>query len=588
MNKDNNIQEGKNVTNSSSPRGGREGVLVSGAEALMRSLEHEGVETLFGYPGGAIMPTFDALYDHKETLNHILVRHEQAAVHAAQGYARVSGKVGCCIVTSGPGAMNTITGVADAMIDSTPIVVICGQVGAAMLGTDAFQEVDVVGVTQPITKWNYQIRRAEDIPWAVARAFYIAKSGRPGPVVLDFTKNAQTAKFEYEPQTVDFIRSYKPLHHPSQDQIKLAAQMINDSVKPFMLVGQGVELGGAHKELLELCEKAQIPFGQTLLGLSAAPTDHPLNMGMLGMHGNYAPNFMTNQCDLLIAVGMRFDDRITGNLATYAKQAKIIHFDIDPSEINKNVKVDLALVGDCKETLASVSEFVKPAKHQVWIDGFKPYAEKEFNKVIDAALNPKDGPLLMGEVVRKVSEAANNEAVLVTDVGQNQMFGCRYFKFTKERSVITSGGCGTMGFGIPAAIGATFGAPERTVCMFAGDGGFQMTIQELGTIMEQQCPVKMIMLNNNFLGNVRQWQYMFFDKRYSFTPMVNPDYEKIAEAYGIPCKTVVDRKDLDAAIREMLDTKGPYILQCAVKEEDNVLPMTPPGGNVDEMLFEVE
>ncbi len=588
MNKDNNIQEGKNVTNSSSPRGGREGVLVSGAEALMRSLEHEGVETLFGYPGGAIMPTFDALYDHKETLNHILVRHEQAAVHAAQGYARVSGKVGCCIVTSGPGAMNTITGVADAMIDSTPIVVICGQVGAAMLGTDAFQEVDVVGVTQPITKWNYQIRRAEDIPWAVARAFYIAKSGRPGPVVLDFTKNAQTAKFEYEPQTVDFIRSYKPLHHPSQDQIKLAAQMINDSVKPFMLVGQGVELGGAHKELLELCEKAQIPFGQTLLGLSAAPTDHPLNMGMLGMHGNYAPNFMTNQCDLLIAVGMRFDDRITGNLATYAKQAKIIHFDIDPSEINKNVKVDLALVGDCKETLASVSEFVKPAKHQVWIDGFKPYAEKEFNKVIDAALNPKDGPLLMGEVVRKVSEAANNEAVLVTDVGQNQMFGCRYFKFTKERSVITSGGCGTMGFGIPAAIGATFGAPERTVCMFAGDGGFQMTIQELGTIMEQQCPVKMIMLNNNFLGNVRQWQYMFFDKRYSFTPMVNPDYEKIAEAYNIPCKTVVDRKGLDAAIREMLETKGPYILQCAVKEEDNVLPMTPPGGNVDEMLFEVE
>ena len=499
----NNIQEGKNVTNSSSPRGGREGALITGAEALMRSLEHEGVETLFGYPGGAIMPTFDALYDHKETLNHILVRHEQAAVHAAQGYARVSGRVGCCIVTSGPGAMNTITGVADAMIDSTPIVVICGQVGAAMLGTDAFQEVDVVGVTQPITKWNYQIRRAEDIPWAVARAFYIAKSGRPGPVVLDFTKNAQTSKFEYEPQTVDFIRSYKPLHHPSLEAIKKAAQMINDSVKPFMLVGQGVELGGAHKELLELCEKAQIPFGQTLLGLSAAPTDHPLNMGMLGMHGNYAPNFMTNQCDLLIAVGMRFDDRITGNLKTYAKQAKIIHFDIDPSEINKNVKVDLALVGDCKETLASVSEFVKPAKHQTWIEGFKPYAEKEFNLVIDAALNPKEGPLLMGEVVRKVSEAANNEAVLVTDVGQNQMFGCRYFKFTKERSVITSGGCGTMGFGIPAAIGATFGAPDRTVCMFAGDGGFQMTIQELGTIMEQQCPVKMIMLNNNFLGNVR-------------------------------------------------------------------------------------
>ena len=565
-----------------------EGLRITGAEALMRSLEHEGVDTLFGYPGGAIMPTYDALYDHKGTLNHILVRHEQAAVHAAQGYARVSGRVGCCIVTSGPGAMNTITGVADAMIDSTPVVVICGQVGAAMLGTDAFQEVDVVGVTQPISKWNYQIRRAEDIPWAVARAFYIAKSGRPGPVVLDFTKNAQTAMIEYKPQTVDFIRSYKPVHHPDAQTVELAAKWINESVKPFMLVGQGVELGHAHDELLELCEKAKIPFGQTLLGLSTAPTDHPLNMGMLGMHGNFAPNVMTNQCDLLIAVGMRFDDRITGNLKTYAKQAKIIHFDIDPSEINKNVKVDLAVLGDCKETLALVSEKVAPAKHQAWIEGFKPYAEKEYNMVIGNALNPTEGPLLMGEVVRKVSEAANNEAILVTDVGQNQMFGCRYFKFTKERSVVTSGGCGTMGFGIPAAVGACFGAPDRTVCMFAGDGGFQMTIQELGTIMEQQVPVKMIMLNNNFLGNVRQWQYMFFNKRYSFTPMVNPDYEKIAEAYHIPCKTVVEREDLDAAIREMLDTEGPYLLQVAVKEEDNVLPMTPPGGNVDEMLFEVK
>ena len=561
---------------------------ISGAEALMKSLEHEGVNVLFGYPGGAIIPTYDALYDHKNTLHHILVRHEQAAVHAALGYARVSGKVGCCIVTSGPGAMNTISGVADAMVDSTPLVVICGQVGASLLGTDAFQEVDVVGVTQPISKWNYQIRRAEDIPWAVARAFYIARSGRPGPVVLDFTRNAQTATFDYKPQAVAFIRSYKPIHMPKQADIDLAAKMINESVKPFMLVGHGVELGGAQKEFLELCEKAQIPFGQTMLGLSTASSDHPLNMGMLGMHGNLGPNVMTNQCDLLIAVGMRFDDRITGNLDTYAKQAKIIHFDIDPSEFNKNVKVDLALLGDCKSTLALVSEKVAPAKHQSWIAGFKPYEDMEFNKVIEGALYPKDGPLLMGEVVRKVSEAANNEAILVTDVGQNQLFACRYFKFKKYHSCITSGGCGTMGFGIPAAMGACYAAPDRTVCMFAGDGGFQMTMQELGTIMENQIPVKMIMLNNNFLGNVRQWQYMFFDKRYSFTPMVNPDYEKIAAGYNIPCRTVVSRDEIDEAIREMLDTKGPYFLQVAVKEDDNVLPMTPPGGNVDEMLFDVD
>ncbi len=554
----------------------------------MRSLEHEGVDVLFGYPGGAIMPTYDALYDHKDTLHHILVRHEQAAVHAAQGYARVSGKVGCAIVTSGPGAMNTITGVADAMIDSTPMVVICGQVGAAMLGTDAFQEVDVVGVTQPISKWNYQIRRAEDIPWAVARAFYIARSGRPGPVVLDFAKNAQTTMIEYAPQTVDFIRSYNPVPETQPGSIEMAAELINQSVKPLMLVGQGVELAGARQELLALCEKAQIPFGQTMLGLSAAPTGHPLNMGMLGMHGNLAPNVMTNQCDLLIAVGMRFDDRVTGDLHTYAKQAKVIHFEIDPSEVGKIVKPTVAVLGNCKQTLAQVTELVEPARHQAWIDGFKPYAEKEYNKVIDAALNPKDGPLLMGEVVRRVSEAANNEAIMVTDVGQNQLFGCRYFKYTHPRSIVTSGGCGTMGFGIPAAIGATFGAPERTVCMFCGDGGFQMTIQELGTIMEQQCPVKMILLNNNYLGNVRQWQYMFFNKRYSFTPMLNPDYEKIADGYGIPCRTVVERADLDEAIREMLDTDGPYLLQVAVKEEDNVLPMTPPGGSVDDMLLEVK
>lgn len=560
---------------------------ISGAEALMRSLVNEGVETLFGYPGGAIMPVYDALYDYRDRLNHILVRHEQGAVHAAQGFARVSGKVGCAIVTSGPGATNTVTGIADAMIDSTPMVVICGQVGTSLLGTDAFQEVDVVGVTSPISKWSYQIRRAEDVAWAVSRAFYIAKSGRPGPVVLDFAKNAQTAMVDYEPAKVDFIRSYQPIPPMDNDVIKKAAQMINESVKPFVLVGQGVELGDAREELKEFLEKAQMPAGCTLLGLSALPSDHPLNMGMLGMHGNLGPNVMTNQCDLLIAVGMRFDDRVTGNLKTYAKQAKIIHFDIDPSEIDKNVKVDLAVLGDCKQTLAAVTELLDETTHQSWIDGFKPYAEKEYNKVIDKAIHPKSGALLMAEVVRKVSEASNNEAILVTDVGQNQMFGCRYFKFTKGRSVVTSGGCGTMGFGLPAAIGATFGAPERTVCLFCGDGGLQMTIQELGTIMEQGAPVKIILLNNNYLGNVRQWQAMFFNHRYSFTPMLNPDYELIAKAYGIPAKTVVERKDLDAAIKEMLSTDGPYLLQCAVLEEDNVLPMTPPGANVDCMMLEV-
>ncbi len=561
---------------------------ISGAEALMRALEDEGVKTLFGYPGGAIMPVYDALYDHKESLNHILVRHEQGAVHAAQGYARVSGKVGCAIVTSGPGATNTVTGIADAMIDSTPVVIICGQVGTSLLGTDAFQEVDVVGVTSPISKWSYQIRKAEDVAWAVSRAFFIAGSGRPGPVVLDFAKNAQTELTEYVPRKVDFIRSYQPKLKIDEKAISAAAEMINNSVKPLVLAGQGIELGNAHSEFKAFIEKAQLPTACTLLGLSTLPTDHPLNVGMLGMHGNLGPNVMTNQCDLLIAVGMRFDDRVTGNLKTYAKQAKIIHFDIDPSEIDKNVKVNLAVLGDCKETLAAVTEKLEKTTHQSWLDGFKPYAEKEYNKVIEKAISPVDGPLLMAEVVRKVSEATHNEAVLVTDVGQNQMFGCRYFKYTKPRSVITSGGCGTMGFGLPAAIGATFGAPERTVCMFCGDGGLQMTLQELGTIMEQKCPVKIILLDNQFLGNVRQWQAMFFNHRYSFTPMCNPDFIKISEAYGIPAQLVVDRKDLDSAIQKMLSTDGPYLLQCAVLEEDNVLPMTPPGANVDEMLLEIK
>ena len=554
----------------------------------MRSLEAEGVDVLFGYPGGAIMPTYDALYDHRKTLHHILVRHEQGAAHAAQGYARVSGRVGVVIATSGPGAMNTITGIADAMIDSTPMVVICGQVGAAMLGTDAFQEVDVIGVTQPITKWAFQIRKAEDVAWAVSRAFYIAKSGRPGPVVLDFAKNAQTGLVEYEPAKVDFIRSYRPVPVPTDETIREAADLINKAERPLVLVGQGVELGDAREELRQFIEKADMPAGCTLLGLSALPSDHPLNVGMLGMHGNLAPNVMTNRCDLLIAVGMRFDDRVTGNLDTYAKQAKVIHFDIDPSEINKNVSVDVAVVGDCKATLARVTALMKEQRHTAWIEGFRPYWDKEREMVIERAIHPTEGPLLMGEVVRAVSDATQKRAIMVTDVGQNQMFGCRYFQYTQGRSVVTSGGCGTMGFGLPAAIGATFGAPERTVCLFVGDGGLQMTIQELGTIMEQKCPVKIILLNNNFLGNVRQWQYLFFNKRYSFTPMLNPDYEGICTAYGIPSRTVVDRKDLAGAIKEMLDTPGAFLLQVAVKEEDNVLPMTPPGANVDEMMLEIK
>lgn len=553
----------------------------------MRSLMDEGVETLFGYPGGQIMPVYDALYDYTKELNHILVRHEQGAVHAAQGYARVSGKVGVAVVTSGPGATNTVTGVADAMIDSTPIVVICGQVGTAMLGTDAFQEIDVVGMTQPISKWNYQIRRAEDVAWAVSRAFFIARSGRPGPVVLDFTRNAQVGEVDYEPAKVDFIRSYVPVPKPDMEIIRAAADLINKSVKPLVLVGQGVELAGAQQELQALLEKAQLPAACTLLGLSALPSDHPLNMGMLGMHGNLAPNVMTNQCDLLIAIGMRFDDRVTGNLKTYARQAKVIHFDIDPSEIGKLVRPDCKVLGDCRQTLAALLPLIEENTHQNWISGFAPYYEREYNKVIRRAIHPTEGPLLMGEVVRAVSEASHHEAILVTDVGQNQMFAARYFQYSRPRSIVTSGGLGTMGFGLPAAIGATFGAPDRTVCLFLGDGGLQMTLQELGTIMEQGAPVKIILLNNNYLGNVRQWQAMFWQHRYSFTPMKNPNYEFIARAYGIPARTVVDRADLASAVSEMLSTPGPYLLQCAVLEEDNVLPMTPPGANIDEMLLEV-
>ena len=559
---------------------------ITGAEALMRSLEHQGVKTLFGYPGGSIMPTFDALYGHRDQLNHILVRHEQGAAHAAQGFARVSGEVGVCLVTSGPGVTNTITGVADAMLDSTPIVVIAGQTPVSLLGTDAFQEVDLVGITQPISKWSYQIRRAEDVAWAVARAFYIAKSGRPGPVVLDFTKNAQTDMVDYEPVDLDFIRSYDPIPDTDRVELQHAADLINAAERPLVLVGQGVELGNAQEELRAFLEKADIPCGRTLLGLSAIPSDHPLNKGMLGMHGNLAPNVKTNECDVLIAVGMRFDDRVTGKVDTYARQAKIIHMDIDPAEINKNIKIDVPVLGDCKETLAELTKLVCEKKHTEWIASFEEHEKKEFENVIEKEIYPKEGPLNMGEVVRVVSEATNNEAILVTDVGQNQMMAARYFKYTKNRSIVTSGGLGTMGFGLPAAVGATFGCPERTVCVFMGDGGLQMSIQELGTIMEQQAPVKMILMNNNYLGNVRQWQKMFFGGRYSFTPMVNPDYMQIASAYGIPSRRVINREDLQEAVKEMLATDGPYLLEACVVEEGTVMPMTPPGGTVSEMLLE--
>ena len=546
-------------------------------------LLHESVDTIFPYPGGTIIPVYDALYAHRSDLKQILVRHEQGATHAAQGYARVSGKTGVCIVTSGPGATNTITGISDAMLDSTPIVVIAGQVAVSALGTDAFQEIDLVGVTQPITKWSYQIRRAEDIAWAVARAFYIARSGRPGPVVLDFTKNAQTSMVDFKPEDIDYIRSYDPDPDINISEIDEAVKLINSSKKPFALVGQGVELGKAHHELTKFLEKADIPAARTLLGLSALPTSHPLNMGMLGMHGNLAPNIQTNKCDLLIAIGMRFDDRVTGVLDKYAKQAKIIHLDIDKSEFNKNVKCDVTVLGNCKQTLAMITSRINQNSHKEWIDSFNPYKQEEYDKVIKPALFPTEGPLKMGEVVNAVSEKAASNSVLVTDVGQNQMFASRYFKYNNPRSIITSGGLGTMGFGLPAAMGATFGAPERPIILFTGDGGLQMNIQELGTIMQSDIPVKIVLLNNNYLGNVRQWQELFFNRRYSCTVLANPDYMKIAEAYGINSRRVTEREELGEAINEMLNSEGAFILEIGCQNEENVWPMVALGCAVDEV-----
>jgi acetolactate synthase-1/2/3 large subunit len=560
--------------------------IISGSEILIRSLLAEGVDTMFGYPGGAIMPVFDALYDHKQSIKHILVRHEQCAVHAAQGYARVSQKVGVALVTSGPGATNTITGITDAMMDSTPLVVISGQVVSSLLGSDAFQEADVIGVTQPITKWVYQIRRVEDIAWAVSKAFYIASSGRPGPVVLDIAKDAQVNKCAYSYQKTRFLRSYQPVPDVDETQIKMAAELINNAKKPLALVGQGVVLGNAEEELRDFLEKADIPFGSTILGLSAMPTDHPLNFGMLGMHGNVAPNMKTNECDVLIAIGMRFDDRVTGDLKTYAKQAKVIHFDIDPAEFNKNVKTTVKVSGDAKQTLPLVTALLEEKSHEEWKSEFKPYVEKEFDCIIKQELYPENGgEIKMGEVVRKVTEATNNKAICVTDVGQHQMMSTRYFKFSQSRSMVTSGGLGTMGFGLPAGIGAKYGAPDRTVCIFVGDGGLQMTIQEFGTIMEYGVNVKIILLNNDYLGMVRQWQELFFEERYSETHLKNPDFIKIADAYHIKGRKVTKRDELDGAIAEMLAHDGAYLLEVKVETKGMVYPMIPSGGCVTNILL---
>jgi len=571
------------------PREGQGGALT-GSVILMESLKAQGIKTIFGYPGGSIMPVYDALFDYtrgpKKAFDHILVRHEQGAIHAAQGFARVSGEVGTVIVTSGPGVANTLTGIADAMIDSTPVVVIAGQVGVGVLGTDAFQELDLITVAQPICKWVYQIRRPEDIPWAVSKAYYLAKSGRPGPVVLDFPKNAQVTKCEYVPSTVNFVRSYIPAPRPNEAHLQEAADLINAAKKPLALVGQGVELGNAHEELKAFLEKANIPAGRTMLGLSALASNHPLNVGMLGMHGNYAPNIKQQEADVVIAIGMRFSDRVTGNLATYLKQAKVIHLDIDHAEINKNVNADVAIVADCKESLPMLTALVNKADHKEWIESFKCLQEKENEKVTRKALHPTEGPLLMGEVANAVAEATQGMGVTVTDVGQNQLFSTRYSKYNTPRSIITSGGLGTMGYGLPAAVGATFAEKDRPVVVFMGDGGLQMTIQEFGTIMEYHCPVKMVLMNNNFLGNVRQWQNMFFQKRYAFTHMLNPNYEQIATAYGIPYRKVKDRAELADAIRQMLDTKGPFLLETVIMEEDDVMPMTAPGASVSEMMLE--
>jgi acetolactate synthase, large subunit, biosynthetic type len=558
---------------------------ISGADALIRSLICEGVDLVFGYPGGSIIPVYDRLYDYQDRLKHILVRHEQGATHAAQGYARVTGRPGVVIVTSGPAATNIITGVGDALMDSTPLVVITGQVATPFLGFDAFQETDVVGITQPLSKWSYQIRRAEDIPRAVARAFYVASNGRPGPVVLDLTKDAQTGMMEFDYEKCNFIRSYNPYPEIKKADVEKVAELINAAERPMILSGHGVMISGAEKELAALAEKADIPVAATLLGLSTMPSDHPLYKGMLGMHGNIGPNINTNRADLLVAVGMRFDDRITGNVKTYAPNARIVHIDIDASEFDKNIATDATIHGDARQALEALLPLVKERHHTEWLATFDEPARVEREKVVMREVYPKEGRMTMGEVVNKVSEATGNSAIVVTDVGQNQMFSARYSRFNRPRSMVTSGGLGTMGFGLPAAIGAKMGAPDRTVCFFTGDGGLQMTIQELGTILEYQTDIKIILLNNNFLGNVRQWQSLFFHDRFSQTPLVNPDFVMIANAYGIAAENVETRDTLDAAIGRMVKHDGAYLLNVNIDETDMIFPMTPAGANVDHIML---
>ncbi|GAB2817235.1 thiamine pyrophosphate-binding protein [Ferruginibacter profundus] len=567
----------------------RKNTTISGGQAVLEAFLYEGVDTIFGYPGGAIMPIYDALYDYNDKLTHILVRHEQGAIHAAQGFARASGRTGVVFATSGPGATNLVTGLADAMIDSTPLVCITGQVFAHLLGTDAFQETDVINITTPVTKWNYQVTDATEIPAVLAKAFYIAGSGRPGPVLIDITKNAQLQLFNYEGyKKCDHIRSYRPKPIVRKTYVEQAAELINKAERPFVIFGQGVILGKAEKEFAAFIEKAGIPSAWTIMGMSAIPTDHPLAVGMLGMHGNYGPNVLTNECDVLIAVGMRFDDRVTGRLDKYAKQAKVIHLDIDPSEIDKNVKTTVPVWGDCKETLPMLTALVQEKTHAAWLSRFNEYKKKEEEKCINAELNPVTDELTMGEVINLLNELTGGNAIIVTDVGQHQMVACRYAKYNQSKSNITSGGLGTMGFALPTAIGAKYGAPERTVVAIAGDGGIQMTIQELGTIMQFKPDVKIIILNNQFLGMVRQWQQLFHEKRYSFVDITSPDFVAVAKGYYIDGQRVSERAKLKEALQTMLQHNGSYLLEIMVGKENNVFPMVPQGRGVSEIILSKE
>lgn len=559
---------------------------ISGAEAVIRCLLEEGVDLVYGYPGGAIMPIYDELFKFQDQLNHVLTRHEQGATHMAQGYARTSGRVGVAMATSGPGATNLVTGIADAQIDSTPMVCITGQVAAHLLGSDAFQETDIIGISTPVTKWNYQVTHAEEIPEIMAKAFYIARSGRPGPVLIDITKNAQFDFFDFSYETCTGIRSYVPKPTLTKESLIAAAELINAAKKPMIVWGQGVLLGNAEEEFKALVEKTGIPAAWTILGLSGLPTAHPLNVGMVGMHGNYGPNLLTNECDLLLAIGMRFDDRVTGSLDTYAKQAKVIHFEIDPAEVNKNVTADIAVLGDCKESLAQLLPLVIANSHPEWLAVFEGHQKTEYRKVIHQDLNPTKTGLTMGEAIEAINRHTGGDAVIVTDVGQHQMVTCRYAKFVKSKSNVTSGGLGTMGFALPAAIGAKMGAPEREVVAVIGDGGYQMTIQELGTIFQGQIPVKIVVLNNDFLGMVRQWQQLFFDKRYASTEMINPDFVGIAKAYHIDAQSVSKRDDLDGAVQAMIASEKPYFLEVCVEKEDNVFPMIPSGASVSDIRLE--